>query len=117
MVLNHINHKMPIYKDCTLFELLTVSGAYLLIGGLTFSSLTWLLFDYASIGWAIILLSFVHVTRFLLGRLQRVKYGKPYGYYQQLFLKKLNQFPLMRIFWKSPLVTKEICWSIRREIL
>ncbi len=116
MVLNHINHKMPIYKDCTLFELLTVSAAYLVIGGFFLSSLTWLLFGYGSIGWAIILLSFVHVTRFLLGRLQRVKYGKPYGYYQHLFLKKLNQLRIIQFFWKSPLVTQEIRWSIRREI-
>ncbi|HVV67999.1 MAG TPA: DUF3487 family protein [Gammaproteobacteria bacterium] len=115
MLLNHINHKMPIYKDCTLFELLIVSGAYLVLGGLIFSLLTWIFIGYASIGWALTLLSLVHATRFLLGRLQRLKYGKPYGYYQQLFFKKLGT-SMLNFFWKTRLVTRIGRWSVRREL-
>ena len=116
MILTHINHKMPIYKDCTLFELLIVSSAVLVLGGSTLSILTWLLFGYASIGSALMLLSFVHLSRFFLGRLQKLKYGKPYGYYHQLFLKKLSQWPLVQAILA---ITLHHCvkgrWSVSRR--
>jgi conjugative transfer region protein (TIGR03750 family) len=115
MILSHINHKMPIYKDCTLFELLVVSSAVLLVGGATLSLLTWLLLGYASIGAAILLLSFVHISRFFLGHLQKLKYGKPYGYYSQLFLKKLAQSSLVRCFWQPRWVMREGRWSVSRR--
>lgn len=114
MLLNHINHKMPIYKDCTLFELLTVSCAYLIFGGLVLSLLARILTGYASIGSALVLITLVHATRFLLGRLQRLKYGKPYGYYQQLLVKHLSQTAGLNIFWKSRLITRLGRWSVRR---
>lgn len=110
MLLNLINHKMPVYKDCTLTELLLVSGSYLILGGTFLSLLSWLLLGYASIGSALVLLTLVHVTRFLLSRLQRLKYGKPYGYYQQLFLKQR----WVTAIWKSRLMTRTGRWSIRR---
>jgi len=113
-MLNHINHKMPIYKDCTLFELLMVTISYLLAVGSFLSLFTWLLLGYASIGCAITLLSMVHVSRFLLGRLQKIKYGKPYGYYQHLFLKKMAGIPVISAFWQSPWVLREGRWSVRR---
>lgn len=114
MILTHINHKMPIYKDCTLFELLAVSTSVLLIGGVSLSLLTWLLFGYASIGGALALFSFVHISRFFLGRLQKLKYGKPYGYYSHLFLKKCAAWPLVQSFWRAPWATREGRWSVRR---
>lgn len=114
MVLNHINYKMPIYKDCTLFELLMVSGTYLVLGGIVFSFITWLLIGYASIGMALVLITLLHMTRFLLGRLQRLKYGKPYGYYQQWFLKHLTQNVVLSFLWKTRLVNRSGLWSVRR---
>ena len=98
MILTHINHKMPIYKDCTLFELLAVSCAVLGVGGIIFFFIDLVLFGYASIGGAMMLLSFVHISRFFLGRLQKLKYGKPYGYYHSLFLKQLAHWPLVNFF-------------------
>lgn len=114
MILTHIHHKMPIYKDCTLFELLMVSLSVLIIGGLGLSILTKCLFGYASIGSALTLLSFVHVSRFFLGRLQKLKTGKPYGYYWHLFLKHLAQNTWTRSFYTSPCVMREGRWSVRR---
>lgn len=116
MILTHINHKMPIYKDCTLFELLVVSSSILVIGGFSCSLLTWILFGYASIGSAVILFSFVHLSRFFLGRLQKLKYGKPYGYYHHLFLKQIANWPVTQFFWHSPWVTREGRWSVSRRI-
>lgn len=115
MILNHINHKMPIYKDCTLGELLFVGGATLVILGVSLSVITKLLFGFASIGLAITLLSLVHVTRFLLGRLQKVKYGKPHGYYQQLFLKHLQQQIILRSVIPNPYMRRQGKWSVRRK--
>ncbi len=115
MILTHINHKMPIYKDCTLMECLIVTSAILLIGGTILSILSRILFGYGSIGGAMVLLSFVHLSRFCLSRLQRLKYGKPYGYYSQLFLKTLSQWPLVQIFWQSPCILREGHWSVSRR--
>lgn len=110
MILNHINYKMPIYKDCTFGELMFVGGCTFLILSTTLSLLTKLLFGIAGVGLAIAFLVLVHTTRFLLGRLQKVKYGKPYGFYRQLLLKKVaNNFNL-----KLPFVIREGKWSVRR---
>lgn len=116
MVFQHIHHPMPIYKDCTLFELVVVSIAILLVSSSTLSLLTWILFSYAAIGVALSLLTMVHTTRFLLGRLQRLKYGKPYGYYQHLFLSKCTQNNWANLFWKSPWVIRQGRWSVRRTL-
>ena len=106
MILNHINHKMPIYKDCTLGEMMLV-GSFAFLGmSSILSSLTFLFFGYFWIGFVISIVSLVHVTRFLLGRLQKIKYGKPYGYYQQLLLKKIHFHPY---------IEREGKWSVRRE--
>jgi conjugative transfer region protein (TIGR03750 family) len=113
-MLNHINHKMPIYKDCTLFEVLAVSMVWLVLAGAFLSLLTWALFGFAFIGCAIVLISMVHTVRFLLGRLQKIKYGKPYGYYQQLFFKKASGISWISLFWQSPWLVKEDRWSVRR---
>jgi conjugative transfer region protein (TIGR03750 family) len=107
MILNHVNYKMPIYKDCTLGEMMFVGIFAFLLMSLILSFLTFLFFDFAWIGFALSILSLVHVTRFLLGCLQKIKYGKPYGYYRQLILK--NQ-----PFFKLPYVQREGKWSVRR---
>jgi conjugative transfer region protein (TIGR03750 family) len=113
MILTHINHKMPIYKDCTLFELLAVSISVLGVGGCSLSLLTRLLFGYGSIGMALILLSFVHISRFFLARLQKLKFGKPHGYYLHLFLKHLASCSFIHYFWQSPWLMREGRWSVR----
>jgi conjugative transfer region protein (TIGR03750 family) len=106
---------MAIYKDCTLFELLAVSIGWLVGASSVLSLLTYLLFGYTLIGTSMAVLSMVHVSRFLLGRLQKVKYGKPYGYYQHLFLKKVARIGLVQIFWQPPQILREGKWSVRRR--
>ena len=113
MILTHINHKMPIYKDCTLFEMIAISVAVLVMGGLLLSLFTRLVFGYASIGSGIILCSFVPLSRFFLARLQKLKQGKPYGYYFHLFLKQIAQWSWTRYFWQSPWLMREGRWSVR----
>ncbi len=114
MILNHVNHKMPIYKDCTLGEMLFVGSCTLVTNGLSLSLLSKLLFGYAWIGTALAIVSLIHVTRFLLSRLQKVKYGKPYGYYQQLIFKKLQNNFLFQRFFKVQYVQRQGKWSVRR---
>lgn len=114
MILNMINHKMPIYKDCTLGEMLFVGGLTFLTLSITLSLLTKLLFDFAWIGFALSILLLVHTSRFLLGRLQKVKYGKPHGYYQQLLLKNLQKSFLLQSLLKHSYVQRCGKWSVRR---
>jgi len=114
MILNHINHKMPIYKDCTLGEMLFV-GLFAFI--VLFTSLTlisWLIIGYWYIGLLLSVFSLVHVTRFLLSKLQKMKAGKPYGYYQQLILKKLSGHKLFKNLIPLPYIQRIGKWSVRR---
>jgi len=110
MILNHVNYKMPIYKDCTLGEMMFVGGFIFLTTSLTLAFLSWFCFDFSWIGFAISILSLVHITRFLLGRLQKIKYGKPYGYYKQLILKKLQNKSLIKL----PYIQRQGKWSVRK---
>jgi conjugative transfer region protein (TIGR03750 family) len=105
---------MPIYKDCTLGEMLFVGGCALFLLGTILSLITKFLLGFAWIGLTLAILSLVHVTRFLLGRLQKVKYGKPYGYYQQLFLRHLQKNSFLNSFLKLPFVQRHGKWSVRR---
>lgn len=114
MILNHINYKMPIYKDCTLGEVMAVGVFNLLVLSVSLSLLTELLFHIFLIGFILALFLLVHATRFSLSRLQTIKYGKPYGYYYQLLLKKLQQKPLCQSFLKLSYIQRQGKWSVRR---
>lgn len=114
MILHHIHHKMPIYKDCTLGEMLFVGGSTFITLSVGLSLLTKLLFGFAWIGFALAILLLVHSTRFLLGRLQKVKYGKPHGYYQQLILKKSQSNLIFKQVIKARYVQRLGKWSVRR---
>lgn len=116
MILNQVNHKMAIYKDCTLGEILFVGIFVFLLLGLSLSLITKIVFGYAWIGFALVLLSLVHITRFLLGKLQKVKYGKPYGYYKQLMIKKISRLAIYNIFLRPSYVERQGKWSVRRRM-
>jgi len=114
MSLNHINHKMPIYKDCTLGEMLVVGLMTFIILFTSLTIISWLLVGIWYIGLLLSVFSLVHVTRFLLGKLQKMKSGKPYGYYQQFILKKLSQHPLCKNLIPLPYIQRIGKWSVRR---
>ncbi len=112
MILNHINHKMPIYKDCTVGEMLFVGSTFFTISAILLSITTKLLIGYAAIGFAVSFLLLVPATRISLGQLQKIKYGKPYGYYQHLMIKKLIDLG----FIKNLYITQQCKWSVRRIV-
>lgn len=110
MILNEINHKMPIYKDCTLGELMCVGFVIFSSEIIVISLLAKVAFGYASIGVAITLVSFFHLTKLSLIQLQKVKYGKPYGYYKHLIVKRFSELGLVRGLY----LTRIGKWSVRR---
>ena len=114
MILNHIHHKMPIYKDCTLGELLGVGVFVFLSLSGVLSVTAHLLFGFAWVGFAGAILLLVPITRLLLSGLQKIKYGKPYGYYQQWVLKQLQHTVVLRVFLKLPYMQRQGKWSVRR---
>jgi conjugative transfer region protein (TIGR03750 family) len=111
-MLNHINHKMPIYQDCTLGEVVSVAIATLVGLTVLFSLCTKLIFGYLWPGYLLASALFFFGTKFLLSKLQKLKYGKPYGYYRHLLVKKLSDLGLIR----SPYITRTGRWSVRRVI-
>jgi conjugative transfer region protein (TIGR03750 family) len=110
MILHEINYKMPIYRDCTLGEILSIGTCVFLAEIIVFAFLTKLLFGYAAIGVVITFITFFHVTKFSLNQLQKVKYGKPYGYYKHLLVKKSIEFGLL----SNRYLTRKCKWSVRR---
>jgi conjugative transfer region protein (TIGR03750 family) len=110
MIFHEINYKMPIYKGCTLGEMLAVGACVFITESIALSVLTWMLFNLASIGFAITMLSFFHISKYLLGRLEKVKYGKPQGYYKHAVIKKLSALGIL----KSRYLTRQGRWSVRR---
>lgn len=114
MILPDINHKMAIYKDCILGEMMAVTLATLLMLLTLFATLTKILFGYGFIGCMLALVFLVHTTRFFLGRLQKLKFGKPYGYYRHWLLKKTSQSFLATLL-PLPFVQRIGKWSVRRE--
>ena len=111
-MLNHINHKMSIYKDCTLGEIMTISATSLIVLTLSFSLCTKILLGYVWPGYLIASALFFFVTKLMLSKLQKLKYGKPYGYYQHLIIKKLSEAGLIR----SRYLTRLGRWSVRRYL-
>ena len=109
-MLNHINHKMAIYKDCTIGEVIVVATASFVILTLGLSFLTELLFGYFWPGYLIASTFFFFVTKLILSKLQKLKYGRPYGYHQHLLIKKLSDMDILR----SPYLTRLGRWSVRR---
>lgn len=115
MILNHINYKMPIYKDCTLGELMIVGTVVFIGTSLTFSLITRLLFNFAWIGFAVAILLLVPLTKLVLSQLQKIKFDKPYGYYQQLLFKKIQNYSLFNHLFRIAFIQRKGKWSVRRE--
>jgi conjugative transfer region protein (TIGR03750 family) len=110
MILNEINQKMAIYKDCTLGEIMLVGTVAFFSELIIFSAIAKILFGYAAIGVAFAMLAFFHTTKVLLSQLQKIKYGKPFGYYKHLLVKKIINIGLLTNLY----LTREGKWSIRR---
>lgn len=109
-MLNNINHKMAVYKDCTLIEIMVTAIVTWISLILALSISTKLLFNYFWPGYLIATLLFFLVTKLLLSKLQKLKYGKPHAYYQHLIVKRLNKIGLVQ----SVYLTRIGRWSVRR---
>lgn len=111
-MLNHINYKMPIYKDCTLGEVIAGAITSYLVLIILFSLLTKLLVGYLWPGYLLASMIFVFVTKAILSKLQKLKYGKPYGYYRHLFIRALAYYGII----SPPYLTRIGKWSTRRYL-
>ena len=68
-MLNNINYKMAIYKDCTIGEVVTVAITSLIILTIGFSICTKVLFGYVWPGYLIASLLFFFVTKIFLSKM------------------------------------------------
>lgn len=114
MLLTDIHHTMPVYRDCTLVEVIVVSLLALSALMLVLVIFTNLIWGYGWIGCIVALLLWVHVSRFLLSRLQKLKVGKPYGYYQHVFIKKMSNSAFRSVLPIS-YVQRLGKWSVQRR--
>jgi conjugative transfer region protein (TIGR03750 family) len=109
-MLNNINHKMAIYKGCTLVELMVTAISTYCMLTLIFSLLTKCLLGIIWPGYLLASLLFFFVTKLLLSKLEKLKYGKPYGFYQHLVIKKLSEMNIIN----NRYVIRVGRWSIKR---
>jgi conjugative transfer region protein (TIGR03750 family) len=114
MILPEINQKMPIYRDCTLVEVMAVSFTCIVSLILMLVPTTIILFGYGWVGAVFALVLWVPTSKFILARLQKLKFGKPYGYYQHVLLKSLSN-SVFASWLPIPFVRRFGKWSVRRE--
>lgn len=103
---------MPIYKDCTLGEVITIAGISIALLIIIFSLLSKLLCGYLWPGYLLASILFLFLTKGLLTQLQKLKYGKPHGYYKQLILKKCCEAGLIQINY----ITRIGRWGVKRKL-
>ena len=112
-LLDAIYAPLPIYKHCTLQEIIILGSGVLGISLLLFPIATFIICGSAWLGLVIALpLSFV-LTRLAIGYLAHLKYGKPHGYYQQYLRGQLSRLGVYR----SPYITRVGRWSVGRNPL
>lgn len=114
MILPEINQKMPIYRDCTLVEVMVVSFVCVVALMLILVPTTIILFGYGWIGAVLALVLWVPTSKYFLGKLQKLKFGKPYGYYQHVLLKALSN-SIFASWLPIPFIQRLGKWSVRRE--
>lgn len=110
-MLNHINHKMTIYKDCTLVEVMSIAIGMLLFLTLLFAILFKVLLGLFWPGYLLGSALFFPITKLLISQLQKLKYGKPHAYYKHLLIKKLAEKNLIN----SKYETRAGRWSVWRN--
>jgi len=102
-----IQQPLPIYKQCTLQEIIILGSGILLISSLVFPLMTWLCCWSGMIGLALAFPLSFGFTRLAIGRLATLKQGKPHGFYQQTLRNRLARVGLYRL----PYVTRVGRWS------
>jgi conjugative transfer region protein (TIGR03750 family) len=111
MQLNHINHPVPIYHNCTLMEMLLLFAVFWGMSLIVLPLLLNLLWGKAFLGVALSLMVALLFTRIAMRQLGQLKQGKPYGYYQQRLRLHLQQAGVITL----PIILRAGPWSIERE--
>ena len=105
---------MPIYKECTFGELMTVAITTLFILMIVLCVLAKIILNELFIGYIFATVLVLPITKIVLTILQKYKAGKPYGYYQHVLIKKIRMStfaPLLKLNTMIRIGT----WSVRRK--
>ena len=103
-----IQQPLPIYKQCTLQEILVLGSGILLINSLFLPLMTGLCCHSCIIGLALAFPFSFGFTRLAIGRLAKLKQGKPRGFYQHVLRDRLLRTGLYR----SPYIIRVGRWSV-----
>jgi len=101
---------MPVYQDCTLGEIVTIAVVTLVSMGVVLSIVSRILCGYFWPGYLLASGLFFFVTKFLIQKLQKMKMGKPYGYYRHLIHQRFSRYGMVRCRF----VQRRGEWSVRR---
>jgi conjugative transfer region protein (TIGR03750 family) len=111
MILNDINYKMTIYRDCTLSEILTVGALCLILPLIVLCTIFKLFTGYGVFGAVIVIIFFWPIFKGMINKLQKIKSGKPHSYFKHVLIKKLIQLGL----YNEIFIIKHQKWSVVRK--
>ena len=106
-----IQYPMPIYKQCTLKEIIVVGCMVSLLTLILMPIVTGILLHALWLGFSLALPSSFGFTRWFVCQLERLKQDKPEGYAIQRLYRLLSQYGL----YQSPYVTRVGRWCIGRR--
>ena len=112
MLIEEINHRMPIYKNCSLVEVMILGLIVLSLSLLTFPLATKLLVNSFASGLVTALLGSFGLTSLAISQLSQLKAGKPAGFVSQQFRLWLDDWHLMR----SPFIRRVGTWTTGRPV-
>ena len=110
MLVEHLNHRMPIYQECSLYEIMTMGLVILGLSLLLFPLATECLVGNAATGLVTAFLGTLVMTRLAISQLSSLKAGKPQGYYSQWIRLWLDQHYL----YTAPYVRRIGYWTTGR---
>ena len=108
---DRLNHKVSLYRDDTLPDILERLQFSLLISKITIGSLSLVMYKSILIGIALSFPMSFLLSQLFICSLQKLKIGKPYGYYQQLVRLRLCDSRVL----SSPYVRRTGAWRIGRS--
>ncbi len=108
---SRLNQDAPIWRGCSMSELIWLSIACLGVGCPLFSLLSLLVLGHFLFGMAFGIVGAIGFVYLTTGLLQKFKQGKPRGYVSQLIFYKLEQYGL----YQSKLLRRSSRWIVGRK--
>jgi conjugative transfer region protein (TIGR03750 family) len=107
-LVNHINTPMPIFKGCTLMEIMVLGAISVISSIVILSMITLICWGTLLLGMVLGLFASFGVIHLAIARFARLKANKPAGFYRQWFLLYLARHHLC----PNPRIDRQGRWEV-----